>query len=85
MLRLCLDKLFCPSYSIFWDGQNNLKMIWKIVRKISRIIWFCEFWCDINDWDLKILYRDLESWKKWLKKNEMEWNGRFVRLKSWMV
>ena len=26
----------------------------------------------MNGWDLKILYRDLESWKKWLKK--MEWN-----------
>ena len=29
----------------------------------------------MNGWDLKILYRDLESWKKWLKKNEMEWNS----------
>ena len=29
----------------------------------------------MNGWDLKILYRDLESWKKWLKKNGMEWNS----------
>ena len=25
----------------------------------------------MNGWDLKILYRDLKSWKKWLKKNGM--------------
>ena len=51
-----------------------------MVRKISRIVWFCEFWCDINDWDLKILYRDLESWKKWLKK--VEWNEIVWRIEK---
>ena len=29
----------------------------------------------MNGWDLKILYRDLESWKKMVEKNEMEWNS----------
>ena len=40
---------------------------------MSIIIWLCEFRGDINGWDLKILYRDLKSWKKRLKK--IEWNG----------
>ena len=46
------------------------------------MVWFCEFWGDINNWDLKILYRDLESWKKIVEKNEMEWNS-LKDLKSW--
>ena len=46
------------------NGKNSLKIIWKMVRKISRTIWLCEFRGGINGWDLKILYRDLESWKK---------------------
>ena len=35
----------------------------------------------MNGWDLKILYRDLESWKKngWKK---MEWNGIVWRIKK---
>ena len=40
----------------------------------------------MNGWDLKILYRDLESWKKWLKKNGMEWNSlkkNEMRWNSW--
>ena len=45
-----------------------VKIICKTVRKMSKIVWLYEFRGDINDWDLKILYRDLESWKK-------EWNG----------
>ena len=49
-------------------------MIWKIVWKM---VWFYKFWGGINDWDLKILYRDLESWKKW---NEMEWFGGLKKL-----
>ena len=39
----------------------------------------------MNDWDLKILYRDLESWKKRLgKKKRMEWNwfGGLEKLKK---
>ena len=39
------------------------------------MIWLCKFQGGINGWDLKILYRNLESWKKWLKKNGMEWNS----------
>ena len=46
---------------------------------MSRIVWFCEFRGDINGWDLKILYWDLESWKKL---NGMEW---FAGLESWIV
>ena len=61
-----------PFFFIFWNDQNSLKMIWKIIckiaKKISRIVWLCEFGCDINDWDLKTLYKDLKSWKKNLKK-----------------
>ena len=71
---LCLGKSFCPSHSIFWDGKNSLKMVWNgLKKKICWMVWLCEFRGGINGWDLKILYRDLE-WKKWLKKNEMEWN-----------
>ena len=32
----------------------------------------------MNDWDLKILYRDLKSLNKWLKK--IEWN-----VMVWMI
>ena len=55
------------------------------------MVWLCKFRSVINDWDLKILYMDLESWKngwkkiKWneigcmirkVKKNEkIKWNG----------
>ena len=46
-----------------------------MVRKMSRMVWFYEFRGDINGWDLKILYRDLESWNKGLKKNGMKWNS----------
>ena len=56
------------------DSQNGLKIIWKMVRKMSRIVWLCEFRNDINGWDLKMLYRDLKSWKKELKKNKIECN-----------
>ena len=61
-----------PNSFYFLDGQNGLKIVWKMIRKMSKIVWFCEFWDDINGWDLKILYRDLESWKKGLKKNKMK-------------
>ena len=37
------------------------------------MIWFCWFWGGTNGWDLKILYSNLKSLKKWLKKNEMVW------------
>ena len=48
-------------------------MIWKIVWKI---VWLCKFRGDKNGWDLKILYRDLESWKNgWKNWNGMEWFG----------
>ena len=68
-----LGQTFWPFFLPFLDG---LKMI--------RIVWLYEFRGGINGWDLKILYSDLESWKKWLKKkwNGMEW---FVRLESWIV
>ena len=36
----------------------------------------------MNSWDLKILYRDLESWKKMIKKNGIELNS-LKDLKSW--
>ena len=35
-------------------------------------------------WDLKKLYKDLESWKKWLKKNEMICRIRKVEKNSWI-
>ena len=39
----------------------------------------------MNGWDLKILYRDLESWKKMdEKKNGMEWFGGLRKLKKKM-
>ena len=57
-----------------------------MVRKMSWMVWLCEFQDDINCWDLKILYRDLKSWKKNemvcrirklndLEYNWMEWDG----------
>ena len=48
-------------------------MVWKMV-------WLYKFWGGINGWDLKILYGDLESWKKWLKK--VEWNGIVWRIEK---
>ena len=48
-----------------------------MVRKISRMVWLCEFRDYINGWDLKILYRDLENWKK------MKWNRIIWRI--WKV
>ena len=63
--------IYLKNRFIFWDDQNSLKMI----RKISRMVWFYKFRSDINDWDLNILYKNLESLKKWLKKNEIEWNS----------
>ena len=47
-------------------------MIWK---NNVRMVWLCEFRDSMNGWDLKILYRNLKSWKKMVKKNGMEWNG----------
>ena len=58
-----------------------------------RMVWLCWFWGSMNGWDSNILYRDLESWKKLLKKkNEMEWNRIVWRIwkveknkkKNWM-
>ena len=46
------------------------------------MVWLCKFRGGINGWDLKILYRDLESWKKMIEKNEMKWNS-LKDLKSW--
>ena len=78
-LSFCLDKPFCPSL-ISWNGQNGLKM----VRKMSRMNWLYKFRSDIKSWDLKILYRDFESWKKMVEKkwNGMEW---LVGLESWII
>ena len=76
------------AHTILIFGQTNLpfsfyfwKMV-KIIKKINKIVWFCKFWYGINSWDLKILYKNLESWKNGLKKNGMEW---FVGLESWIV
>ena len=43
---------------------------------MNRMVWLYEFRGSINDWDLKILYKDLKCWKK------IKW---FVGLESWMV
>ena len=53
-----------------------------VCKNDVRMVWLCWFWSNMNGWDLKILYRDLENWKKWLKKNEMECNS-LKDLKSW--
>ena len=75
-LTMCLGKSFCPSHFILWDVKNGLKMVWNgLKKKICWMVWLCEFRSGINGWDLKILYKNLKSWKKWLKKNEIEWNG----------
>ena len=39
----------------------------------------------MSGWDLKILYRDLENWKKWLK-NKIKWFGwlkKVEKKKKW--
>ena len=60
----------CPE----WNGKNGLKMVSNgLKKKICWMVWICEFRGGINGWDLKILYRNLKSWKKWLKKNGMVW------------
>ena len=53
-----------------------------VCKNDVRMVWLCWFWGSMNGWDLKILYKNLESWKKWLKKNKMEWNS-LKDLKSW--
>ena len=64
-----------PFWS-FFTILNSLKIVWKIVwRMVSKMIWLYKFWGGI-----KILYRDLESWKKWLKK--VEWNGMVLRIEK---
>ena len=88
-LTLCLVWPFWPFYPIYWDGNEIekmvLKMVWNYLKMIYkndvRMIWLCWFWGNMNGWDLKILYKDLESWKKWLKK--MKWNGIVWRI--WKV
>ena len=36
------------------------------------MVWFCKFWGSINGWNLRILYKDYESWKNdWKKLNGM--------------
>ena len=44
------------------------------------MIWLYKFRGGINDWDLKKLYRDLESWKNVWKK--MKWNGEDCRIRK---
>ena len=61
-----MDSSSIPFYS--W----NEKIVWNDLEKWCRIVWFCEFWGDINGWDLKILCRDLERWKNSFKKNGMD-------------
>ena len=66
---------------IIYNYINIYIYIYKL--KINELL-ICEFRVSINSWDLKILHRDLKSWKKRVEKkwNGMEW---FVGLKSWMV
>ena len=52
-----------------------MKINWK---NDVRMVWLCEFRGSMNGWDLKILYRDLKSWKKLSKKNGMVWRIRKV-------
>ena len=60
----------------FWPFLDGLKIVWKIVKRMIKMVWLCEFWSGINSWDLKILYRNLETRKKKLiEKIGMEWNG----------
>ena len=59
-----------PFYSLGWEKWFEIGLEW-FEKKICWMVWLCEFRGGINGWDLKILYRDLESWKKWLKKNGM--------------
>ena len=61
-------------YFLEWSKWFENGLEW-FEKKWYWMVWLCEFWGGINGWDLKILYRDLESWKKRLKKNKMEWNG----------
>ena len=44
------------------------------------MVWLCEFRGGINSWDLKILYKDLESWKNGWKK--IEWNKMDCRIRK---
>ena len=60
--------------------MDGLKIIWQMIGKIIKIVWLCKFRSDINNWDLKILYRNLKSWKILLKK--LEWNEIVWRIKK---
>ena len=71
--------LAIPSH--FLDRKNGLKMICnglKIIWKNDvRMVWLCKFRGGMNGWDLKILYRDLKSWKKMIW-NEIVWKIRKI-------
>ena len=43
------------------SGIKNGFVLKFCLRKMSRIVRICIFWGNINGWDLKILYKDLES------------------------
>ena len=57
--------------SLEWFEKNDVRMVW-----------LCEFRGGTNGWDLKILYKDLKSWKK---KNEMVCGGlrKLKKMKKW--
>ena len=63
--------LVIPFHLLEWSKWFENSLEW-FEKKWCWMVWLCEFWGGINDWDLKILYRDLESWKK---KVEKKWNG----------
>ena len=74
------DHLISKQYNYYynyvacvWENYFShflpFQMVWKIVWKM---VWLCKFRYGINGWDLKILYRDLESWKKIVEKIGME-------------
>ena len=38
-MLLCLDKPFWSFHSIYWNGQNGLKMVWNGLKK-NDVEWF---------------------------------------------
>ena len=63
-LTLIWSNYFAHSI-LFFEIEKIVLNDLKVVRKNDvKMAWFYEFRDDINSWNLKILYRDLESWKK---------------------
>ena len=65
------NKFFFLAISYDFSKKNRMEQNGLEDQKVEKIEWNgmgWDEWNDIPKWGLKILYRDLQSRKKWLKK-----------------